>query len=73
MLSTLELHMYSDCLKNVEDLIFVDDKLPMKTAKITSHENSENYVPRNICTYTVVRMVRKLFLSIFMYALEFYH
>ena len=28
--------MYSDCC---EDLIFVDDKLPAKTAKITSLEN----------------------------------
>ena len=28
--------MHCDCLKNFKDLIFVDDKLPAKTAKITS-------------------------------------
>ena len=34
--------MRCDCLKFFEDSIFMDDKLPMKTAKITSLEN---------CTY----------------------
>ena len=29
--------------KKVEDLIFVDDKLPVKTAKITSLENLYKY------------------------------
>ena len=38
-LSTLELHMHCDRFKNFEDLIFVDDKLSVKTAKITSLEN----------------------------------
>ena len=28
--------MHHDCFKNFEDLIFVDDKLPIKTAKIVS-------------------------------------
>ena len=38
--STLELHVYSDCFNNFfEDLIFVDDKLPAKKAKIMSLEN----------------------------------
>ena len=31
--------MHCDCLKLFEDLIFVDDKLPMKIAKIKSLEN----------------------------------
>ena len=28
--------MHHDCFKNFEDLIIVDDKLPIKTAKIVS-------------------------------------
>ena len=32
-------HMYYECLKIFNDSIFVDDKLPTKTAKITSLEN----------------------------------
>ena len=43
MLSTLELHMHCDCFKKFEDLIYVDDKLPAKTAKITSLENLYMY------------------------------
>ena len=39
LLSTLQLHMDCDCFKNLEDLIFVDDKLSAKTAKINSLEN----------------------------------
>ena len=39
LLSTLVLLMHCDCCKNFEDLIFVDDKLLAKTAKITSLEN----------------------------------
>ena len=31
--------MHCDCFKNFKDLIFVDDKLPVKTAKIMSLEN----------------------------------
>ena len=38
-LSTLELHMHCDRFKNFEDLIFMDDKLSAKTAKIMSLEN----------------------------------
>ena len=33
------LHMHCDCFKNFKDLIFVDDKLPAKTAKIMSLKN----------------------------------
>ena len=39
-LSPLELHMHCDCFK---DLIFMDDKLLAKTAKITSLENLYAY------------------------------
>ena len=35
----LELHTHCDCFKNFEDLIFMDDKLLAKTAKVMSHEN----------------------------------
>ena len=34
-LSTLEFYMHCDCFKNFKDLIFVDDKLLVKTVKIT--------------------------------------
>ena len=47
LLSTLELHMHCECF---EDLIFVDDKLPAKKAKITSLENL-------ICTHTVFSII----------------
>ena len=40
--------MHCDCFKNYEDLIFVDDKLPAKTAKITSLENLYIYGNRKI-------------------------
>ena len=43
LLSTLELHMHCDCFKKFEDLIFVDDKLPAKTAKIMPLENLYAY------------------------------
>ena len=43
MLSTLELHMHCDCLKNFEEWTFVDNKLLVKTAKITSLENLYAY------------------------------
>ena len=47
LLSTLQLHMHCE---NFEDLIFVDDKLSVKTAKITSLENL--YVYGNSCSKT---------------------
>ena len=42
LLSFLELHMHCDYFK--EDLIFVDDRLPMKTAKILYLENLYIYI-----------------------------
>ena len=44
LLSTLELHMCSDCFKKIQVFnFFVDDKLPAITAKITSLENLYAY------------------------------
>ena len=49
LLSILEFHLHCDCL--FENLIFVDDKLPMKTAKIMSLENL--YAYGNYYTFNV--------------------
>ena len=51
-LSTLVLHIHCDCFKKFEDLIFVDDKLPAKTAKITSLEN--------LCIYDIQKLESKM-------------
>ena len=42
LISTLELHIHGDCLKNFKDLIFVDDKL-----------KQQKLYPSRICMYTV--------------------